>query len=99
VAEPQPRYDVANALRELRYASKRTDVVTLETVRMARDLADHLIRHYEGRDLGLVADALVTTAASIGGLTKGSPMGQFAVNVQAFAGLFLYDAARASVTR
>lgn len=87
-----PTYDVENGFRELRYAAKRPDPLTRRTVKVAFSPADHLVDQFAGRDLRLVAEALITCAASIGTLTHGDDMGTVAVNVQAFAGLFVLEA-------
>lgn len=83
-------YDVENAIREARQYARRSDPLALETHRIAENYARHLTAQFKGRDLRLVAEAMLVSSASLGALMD-TGMGLVALNVQAIAAVLVVD--------
>lgn len=89
-------YDIEASIVKVRAYIRQSDPAALTTVRHAEVYARHFRRSFAGRDLRLVAEALLMSSAAIGGIHQQagpimSSTSLFAINVQAAAAVLILD--------
>lgn len=95
-AQRWDEYDIEASIEKVREAMRRADQWSLTTVRHAEVYARHFRGSFAGRDLRLVAEALLMSSAAIGGIHQQagpymSATALFAINVQAVAAVLILD--------
>lgn len=83
-------YDVEAGIAEARRFMRLGDPVSLRVYQIAEDYAKATRSHFQGRDLRIVAEAMVTSSASLG-VFMDSQLSISAMNIQAVAAALIID--------
>lgn len=103
MSEHEP-YDFDDAIRRARAAMKKTDLMTIATVELARSVAAHLRQEFPADQQTTAARALIMATGCLGGQLTRIPAGNgqkwlavTILNVQACAGVMVLDQLEASL--
>lgn len=85
-------YDVAFGLSEVRRMMRSPNPITMQAVELGETYARLIRQQFEGRDLALVGEVLMVSAASLRP-EMSNAKGRFYVDAQAIAAVLVTDAA------